>query len=99
MVEVETRTHTRAHTHTHTNTHTYTHTHTHTHAHSCMIYIPISKVLSKDYVCVMFHIPLGDGCHGVSLFVLIPSSARGGVLILLVAIVTMVVSGDYLIIK
>ena len=45
----------------------------------------------------MFHIALGDDGHG--LFVLVPSCAGGGIMILLVAIVTMVLSGDYVIAK
>ena len=43
----------------------------------------------------MFHIPLGDDGHVVSLFVLILSCAVEGILILLIT----VLSGDYLIAK
>ena len=43
--------------------------------------------------------PLGDDGHGVSLFVLVPSCAGGSILILLVTIVIMVLSDDYLIAK
>lgn len=39
----------------------------------------------------MFHMPLADDDHGVSLFVLVPSCVGGGLLIIFVAIVTMVI--------
>ena len=45
----------------------------------------------------MFHIPLGDDGHGVSLLVLVPSCAGGGILILSVVIVTFALLDDDLI--
>ena len=80
-------------------THTHTHAHTHTNTEFLHDLYTCIKVLFKYYVCLMFHVPLGDDGHGVSLFVLVPSCAGGSILILLVTIVIMVLSDDYLITK
>ena len=57
-----------------------------------ILFIDLLLVLIKLRTkCSMFHIPLGDDGHGVSLLVFVPSCAGGGILNLSVAIVTLAI--------